>query len=294
MRAREDSTKVLLRLARSPHVGGAAVGLHALRPLPNSKSQHAALGRLELLAGVVSGCGLGARGVPALGACDFVVPLCDSPSEKIRETAMGLLARLHALAPAEVLAHVTTLKPSLAQALTISAGPGAGGGSGAAGPLGPAASGRTKLAPLARISAPAGPARPTSGREAGGAPVADEPPPATFFYCPLPATHTPPQVDARARARKTAAELGAREPPRAPSAPAAPQQKKRLRHPTYEVDVENDNGNEQLERTPTPAPGQGRAPMKGRDAYSGRGLFDELEEGLMESILDADAEPSPR
>jgi len=34
--------------------------------------------------------------------------------------------------------------------------------------------------------------------------------------------------------------------------------------------------------------------MKGRDAYSGRGLFDELEEGLMESILDADAEPSPR
>ena len=58
MRAREDSTKVLLRLARSPHVGGAAVGLHALRPLPNSKSQHAALGRLELLAGVVSGCGL--------------------------------------------------------------------------------------------------------------------------------------------------------------------------------------------------------------------------------------------
>ena len=110
----------------------------------------------------------------------------------------------------------------------------------------------------------------------------------------MPATHTPPQVDARARARKTAAELGAREPPRAPSAPAAPQQKKRLRHPTYEVDVENDNGNEQLERTPTPAPGQGRAPMKGRDAYSGRGLFDELEEGLMESILDADAEPSPR
>ena len=52
--------------------------------------------RLELLAGVVGGCGLGARGVPALGACDFVVPLCDSPSEKIRETAMGLLARLHA------------------------------------------------------------------------------------------------------------------------------------------------------------------------------------------------------
>ena len=44
---------MLLRLARSPHVGGAAVGLHALRPLPNSKSQHAALGRLELLAGVV-------------------------------------------------------------------------------------------------------------------------------------------------------------------------------------------------------------------------------------------------
>ena len=36
--------------------------------------------------------------------------------------------------------------------------------------------------------------------------------------------------------------------------------------------------------------------MKGRDSYSGRGLFDELEEGLMESILDADweAEPSPR
>ena len=82
--------------------------------------------------------------------------------------------------------------------------------------------------------------------------------------------------------------------PRAPSAPAAHQQKKRLRHPTYEVDVENGNGNEQLERTPTPAPVQGRTPMKGRDSYSGRGLFDELEEGLMESILDAEAEPSPR
>ena len=106
---------------------------------PEACSPEACDTRLELLAGVVGGCGLGARGVPALGACDFVVPLCDSPSEKIRETAMGLLARLHALAPAEVLAHVTTLKPSLAQALTISAGPGAGGGSGAAGPLGPAA-----------------------------------------------------------------------------------------------------------------------------------------------------------
>ena len=50
VRAREDSTKVLLRLAHSPHVGGVVVGLHTLRPLPNSKSQHAALGRLELLA----------------------------------------------------------------------------------------------------------------------------------------------------------------------------------------------------------------------------------------------------
>ena len=154
----------------------------------------------------------------------------------------------------------------------------------APGPLGSAASGRTKLAPLGRIGGPAGPA---ARRVAGDAPVADEPPPAA---------HTPPQVDARARARKTAAELGVREPPRAPSAPAALQQKKRLRHPTYEVDVENGNGNEQLERTPTPAPVQGRTPMKGRDSYSGRGLFDELEEGLMESILDADweAEPSPR
>ena len=70
---------------------------------------------------------------------------------------------------------------------------------------------------------------------------------------------------------------------RAPSAPAAPQQKKRLPHPTYEVDVENDNGNEQLERTPTPA--QGRAPMKGRDAYSGRGLFDELKTQLPQPVL---------
>jgi hypothetical protein len=154
----------------------------------------------------------------------------------------------------------------------------------APGPLGSAASGRTKLAPLGRIGGPAGP---TARRVAGGAPVADE---------SLPATHTPPQVDARARARKTktAAELGMREPPRAPSAPTAHQQKKRLRHPTYEVEVENGNGNEQLERTPTPAPVQGRTPMKGRESYSGRGLFDELEEGLMESILDAEAEPSPR
>ena len=52
--------------------------------------------RLELLAGVVGGCGLGARGVSAEAVCDFVVPFCDSASEKIREAAMGLLARVHA------------------------------------------------------------------------------------------------------------------------------------------------------------------------------------------------------
>ena len=156
--------------------------------------------------------------------------------------------------------------------------------------------GRTKLAPLGRISGPAGAA---AGRVADDAhaQVADEPP-------PMLVAHTPPQVDARARARKTAAELGVREPPRAPFAPAAHQQKKRLRHPTCEVEVEN-NGNVQLERTPTPVPGHGRPPSKGRDSYSGRAsfgrpdsasksLFDELEEGLMESILDAEAEPSPR
>jgi hypothetical protein len=100
----------------------------------------------------------------------------------------------------------------------------------------------------------------------------------------------------RTRRRRTTRALGRARPrpPRAPSAPTAHQQKKRLRHPTYEVEVENGNGNEQLERTPTPAPVQGRTPMKGRESYSGRGLFDELEEGLMESILDAEAEPSPR
>ena len=69
VRAREDSSSALLRLARNPCVGAAAVAPHTLRALPNAKSQHAALGRLELLNSLITDCGVGQRSVGVEDAC---------------------------------------------------------------------------------------------------------------------------------------------------------------------------------------------------------------------------------
>ena len=69
VRAREDSSSALLRLARNPCVGAAAVAPHTLRALPNAKSQHAALGRLELLNSLITDCGVGQRSVSVEDAC---------------------------------------------------------------------------------------------------------------------------------------------------------------------------------------------------------------------------------
>ena len=51
------------------------------------KNQHAALGRLELLNGLVADEGLGVRNVGLEAACDFIMPFSDSASDKIREAA---------------------------------------------------------------------------------------------------------------------------------------------------------------------------------------------------------------
>lgn len=315
VRAREDSAALLLRLARNGAVGGAAVGPHVLRPLPNIKNQHAALGRLELLSGLISACGLGAGGAVGVeGACDFVAPLCESASDKVREAAMGLLSKLHQLAPEKVLAHVSAKHPSLAQALTISVGPGglsSGGlaknGNGVQMLGSSASSARPKLAPLAPKGGP--PAFGSSGtalvsdRAAGARAAASEATSpagnkAWTIDLPPPQQRTPPVAEARAKARKSALELGARDPP-----PQQRASKKKLNGVkggggggTAACENGGVNGSTGTPRTPTPLPGQGRARVpSGGGGVSPRrssSLFDDLDEGLMESILDAEAAPT--
>ena len=380
VRAREDSAALLLRLARNGAVGGAAIAPHVLRPLSNNKNQHAALGRLELLSGLVASCGVvgasdngglvpfavaasnklngngGGGAVAVEAACDFVTPFCESASDKVREAAMGLLAKLHTLSPEKTLAHVSARAPSLAQALTISVGPGTGGGMGGGNGMGgmggggggglaknghgvqmlgsSASSARAKLAPLAPKGGP--PAFGGSGaalvsdRAAGARAAAAASGEATSpagnkaWTIELPAS-TPPVAEARAKARKSSLELGAREPPPQQQRAAS---KKRLHHggggkggkggggsgammaaaagENGGVNGGNGGGNggngggNGTPRTPTPLPGQG--PGRARVANSGgmgtsprrksSALFDDLDEGLMESILDAEAVPT--
>ena len=83
-----------------------------------------------------------------------------------------------------------------------------------------------------------------------------------------------------------AAELGAREKP----PPAHPGQKKKLRHPGGLENGDGQRGARGPQRTPTPMPGPGGRYAAGASPRGGaKGLFDEVEEGLMESILDAEA-----
>ena len=97
-RAKEESASGLLSLAASAAVGAAAIGPFALRPLANSKSAHAAVGRLELLRTLVAEYGVGeTSGLEIHELLAFSLPLCESASDKSRDAAMGLVLELHGI-----------------------------------------------------------------------------------------------------------------------------------------------------------------------------------------------------
>lgn len=118
VRAREESAAAYLHLARCEHAGPSALCPHALRPLANSKSQHAAVGRCELLRTLVNEFGVShSTGLDLKSVLEFIVPLCESASEKSRDAAFGVLTAAHGAHAEDTLKLLTELNPNVAAAL---------------------------------------------------------------------------------------------------------------------------------------------------------------------------------
>lgn len=200
-RAREEAASAILSLARCDAVGAAVLAPWTLRPLSNSKSAHAAVGRLELLRAMVAefglGDGAGATGLKLADVLAFALPLCESASDKSRDAAVGLVIDVRSTDPRRADDLVEQLRPSVQAALrTRLAPPSPKAMSGAL-----SVSGR-RLPPLAPLG--------SSGMLPGAMPTADD----GAADEELIACHgTPPEASGRMKARKTAAELGARAAP---------------------------------------------------------------------------------
>ena len=183
VRAREESSSALLKLARCEAVGCGAISPWVLRPLSNSKSAHAAIGRLELLRMILSEFGLGsANGLELREVLAFVLPLCEAASQGARDAAVGIVLDVRSSDEKRAEALIEALRPSVLPML------------------------KARLAPpdaksLASLS--------ISGRRLppiGAGDTGDE---------VLAFNGTPPGTEVKAKARLTAAELGARGPPTA-------------------------------------------------------------------------------
>lgn len=203
VRAQQESAGALLQLARCDAVGPSAIGPAALKPLSNSKSAHAAVGRLELLRTLVTEFGVGkAVGLELRDVLSFALLYVEGAgqvkdADKSRDAAVALVLDLRAQNNAVHFDRIVeSLRPSALPILKARLAPPA--------PDALAVSGR-KLAPLAPIGG-AGGLRPGMSMPgsmpdgAGGEEV-------MAFHS------TPPDAQSRARARTTATELGARNAP---------------------------------------------------------------------------------
>ena len=265
VRAREESGAAYLHLARCEHAGPAAVCPHALRPLSNSKSQHAAVGRLELLRSLVNEFGVSAStGLELKQVLAFVVPLCESASEKSRDAAFSVLAACHGAHPEETLAALHELNPNVAAVLRLKVSPDSEGETDKSQAL--AISGR-RLPPLGGA---ADGAMPMHGVESLGA------------------QSTPPFAEARARARMTSQELGARSPPRGHGAKGALPRTKQGRSPASAARTSQRQRVQEPTQFVSP-PSGGAATSSEGESERGRYLFEMDDETLMEEILAAGA-----
>jgi len=153
--------------------------------LSNTKQAHAVIGRLELLRTLVAEFGVCAEsGLEVPEVLNFTCPLCEAASGAARDAAVGLALDLRAIDPPRVDALIDDIKPSVTALIRARLAP--------ADPKtisGLSVSGR-KLPPIGASYAASG--------------TGDE---VNEF------SGTPPGYDARARARATASELGARAPP---------------------------------------------------------------------------------
>jgi len=117
IRAREESCATIQHLART-QLGAHAVCKHALQPLPNRKSQTAAVGRIELLRALLSEFGLGdCWGLSADQTLAFVLPLCELASDKVRSLAILAVGDVYRVEPSLTCAFITQQQPHLTHIL---------------------------------------------------------------------------------------------------------------------------------------------------------------------------------
>jgi hypothetical protein len=180
VRAREESSTALLNLARCEHVGCPAIARWLVRPLQNSKSSSAAVGRLELLRAAISEFELGAHasGLELREVLAFSLPLAEAAAANARDAAIALLLDLRSTDPPRVEAIIEDMRPAVLGRLKERLAP-------TNTLAGLSISGR-KLPPLTASSLADG------GEETMG---------------------TPPGFEARAKARQAGVELGLRSPP---------------------------------------------------------------------------------
>ena len=192
VRAREESSSALLALARCESVGCAAIAHWVLRPLSNSKSSNAVVGRLELIRGLVAEFGLGrSSGLEVHEVLSFTLPLCEAASSSAREAALGLVLDVRSTDARRIDALVEEMRPGVTQIVKAR--------------LAPSESHKS----LNTLSV-SGKRLPPIGSSLAAADHGDE---VAAFQT------TPPGHEARARARQTASELGVRGPPAARTKP---------------------------------------------------------------------------
>lgn len=114
VRAREESANALLKLARCEAVGCSAISPWVLRPLSNTKSAHACIGRLELLRAILAEYGLGASsGLELPEVLAFVLPLCEASSQGARDAAFGIILDMRSTDQKRADALIDDLRPSV-------------------------------------------------------------------------------------------------------------------------------------------------------------------------------------
>ena len=270
VRAREESAAAYLHLARCEHVGPSIVCPHALRPLANSKSQHAAVGRLELLRTLVNEFGVsGSTGLDLKQLVSFVVPLCESASEKSRDAAFGLLLAAHGAQPEDTMTFLSEVNSAVAAILRAKVTPDSEEETDKERPL--SISGR-RLPPMGSMPT-AAEAILNEGEE-------------------LLAHQTPPFADSRARARLTSSELGARSPPKRGTKGGT--ERKKNRSPQNAANAVRTSQRQRIQSSSPSSEASNTADIDEAqamlvDARRGRYLFAEDDEALMDEILSAGA-----
>merc|ERR1740130_1133362 len=256
VRAREEASGALRYLARA--VDPTAVCPVALRPPANNKGAPGLVSRLELLHALVEEHGIGSRsGLGSDAVLHFVAPLAENAAQQVREAALAVVALMR---PELTDAMLKLQHPALAaKLLPPDKRPGSE-------PLG--ISGR-RLPPL-RIAPAAAGSDGVEGLSLGADGAARSTPAASLT---------------RSHARQTATELGHRSPP----GPAGSRGARKKQRPTANGDaaLKAVRGRCTLLNQAEALIGEGVGGNSNMETPR-RALFDEVDENLMDSILNAE------